>query len=452
MIARRGSADRQPPSKHNDQLNLAEIVAIGVGGMVGGGIFATLGLAIATAGHAVALALGLGGIIALLTGYALAHLGLAFRDDGGSFTYIEHAFGHVAIAGIAGWLLVVGYVGTLALYATTFGAYGAALLSGHGAALWLARGLALAVLLAFLIINLIGAKTSGRLELVIVGIKLAILLLFAAAGLPTVHSDHLFPVFNQGAIAPVAASALIFVAYEGFELIPNAIDEMANPQLNLKRGLVLAILITAAIYIVVGLVAVGNLTPAQINHDKEYVLAVAALPTFGNAGFAMIGFAALLSTASAINATLFGAARLAMIMARDHALPNIFALRQRSRPIPYVALIVLVIATAVFLLFSNLTIISSFSSATFLIIFFAVNLSAWRLRGRIGIAPLVPFCGMLLTAGALAVLLEHMWQTARVSLVWIVAVYAAVILVEVSLVGVRGMRRSGATAERRNTA
>ena len=112
----------------DDKLNLAEVVAIGIGGMVGGGIFAVLGLAIETAGHAVAVAMGLGGVVALLTGISYAHLGLAFHDDGGSFTYVEHAFDNTAVAGVAGWLLVAGYVGTLALYATTFGAYGAALI------------------------------------------------------------------------------------------------------------------------------------------------------------------------------------------------------------------------------------------------------------------------------------------------------------------------------------
>ncbi len=107
------------------KLSLAEVTAIGIGGMIGGGIFAVLGLAIAQAGHAVPVTLAIGGIIALLTGLSYAHLGLAFHGDGGSFTYIEHAFGRPGLAAVAGWLLVAGYVGTLALYATAFGAYGA---------------------------------------------------------------------------------------------------------------------------------------------------------------------------------------------------------------------------------------------------------------------------------------------------------------------------------------
>jgi uncharacterized protein len=427
------------------KLNLAEIVAIGIGGMVGGGIFAVLGLAIQTAGHAVAITMVFGGVVALLTGISYAHLGLAFRGDGGSFTYVEHAFDNTLAAGIAGWLLVAGYVGTLALYATTFGAYGAAMISG-GATSWLAPALAIFVIAAFLGINLFGAQTSGRVELAIVGTKVAILALFAAAGLLTVKGDHMLPVFNQGLAAPLIAAGLIFVAYEGFELIPNAIQEMRHPEKDLKRGLILAILITSVIYVVVSLVALGNLTSDEIAKDQEYVLAVAARPTLGQAGFVLIGIAALMSTASAINATLFGAARLAMVMAAEHALPRVFSMRERTRDVPWVSLLVLSALTGVFLLLADLTVISSFASAVFLAIFAAVNLSAWRLRARIAIRAAVPLSGALFSLAALAVLLWHTWPVDRISLAWIGFFFLAAIALELMVVAVRGWRPKPAAA------
>ena len=422
----------------DDKLSLAEIVAIGIGGMVGGGIFAVLGLAIETAGHAVAIAMGFGGVLALLTGISYAHLGLAFRDDGGSFTYVEHAFDNTMAAGVAGWLLVAGYVGTLALYATTFGAYGAAMIAGGVP--WLAPALGLLVIAAFLGINLFGAKLSGGVELAIVAAKLAILVVFAVAGLVTVQADHMFPVFNQGLAAPVVAAGLIFVAYEGFELIPNTIQEMRHPETDLKRGLILAILITAGIYVVVSMVALGNLTPAQVAKDQEYALAVAARPMLGTFGFVLIGIAALMSTASAINATLFGAARLAMVMAAEHALPRIFSMRERTRDVPWVSLVVLSVLTGVFLLLADLTVISSFASAVFLAIFAAVNLSAWRLSARIAIRPAIPVAGALFSLAALAVLLWHTWQVDRISLAWICGFFLAAILLEILVILVRGRR------------
>ena len=434
------------PGGNDGKLSLAEIVAIGIGGMVGGGIFAVLGLAIETAGHAVALAMIFGGVVALLTGISYAHLGLAFRDDGGSFTYIEHAFDNTVVAGVAGWLLVAGYVGTLALYATTFGAYGAAMISGGTH--WLAPALGLLVIAAFLGINLFGAKLSGGVELAIVAAKLAILVLFAFAGLLTVQADHMLPVFNQGVAAPVVAAGLIFVAYEGFELIPNTIQEMRSPETDLKRGLILAILITAVIYVVVSLVALGNLTPAEVAKDQEYALASAARPTLGTFGFVLIGIAALMSTASAINATLFGAARLAMVMAAEHALPRVFSMRERTREVPWVSLVVLSVLTGVFLLLADLTVISSFASAVFLAIFAAVNLSAWRLRARVRIRAAVPLTGAILSIAALVILLWHTWQTDRVSLAWIGSFFFAAVLLETLVVAVRGRRPKAVSAVR----
>jgi amino acid transporter len=422
------------------KLSLAEVTAIGIGGMIGGGIFAVLGLAIAQAGHAVPLTLAIGGMIALLTGLSYAHLGLAFQGDGGSFTYIEHAFDQPGLAAVIGWLLVGGYVGTLALYATAFGAYGETLVSGAGAPGLLSGALAAVVLIAFLGINLAGAKTSGMTELIVVAIKLAILAAFALAGLRTAQTSHFQPLFDKGTLAPLTAAALIFVAYEGFELIPNAIDEMDNPRVNLKRALIIAILATTAIYVIVALAALGNLTPAQIARDQEYVLAVAARPTMGEVGFVLIGIAALLSTASAINATLFGAARLAMVMASERALPRVFSLRERIRPVPWAALVALTAAALAFALIAPLAIISTFASATFLLIFFAINLSAWHLRRRIGLAGLWPLAGAVTTAASFALLMARTYADAPQTLWWIVGFYATAAAIETALVMQRGPR------------
>ncbi len=424
-------------------LGLAQVTALGIGGMIGGGIFAVLGLAIATAGHAVALTMAAGGVIALITGLSYAGLGLAYRGDGGSFTYIEKAFDVPALAGAAGWLLVVGYVGTLALYATAFGDYGANLIGGG-----VSPGLLIALVLAgFLAVNLLGARLSGSVELGVVGIKLAILAVFAAVALVGIKAAHFTPLFDKGTTAPIAAIALIFVAYEGFELIPNAIDEMTDPDRDLRRAIVIAIVITALLYVVVAVAALGNLTPSQIRNDQEYVLAVAARPTLGQAGFIMIGIAALLSTASAINATLFGAARLAMVMAREHALPKVFALQERTRPVPWVSLLVLTGLSLAFALLAPLSVISGFASATFLLIFAAVNASAWRLGPKIGLHRLLPALGTLLASAAFLVLLWHDWQHDRASLWLLVGVYGAVTMLEAALNWRRGPRkRNGATA------
>ena len=205
----------------------------------------------------------------------------------------------------------------------------------------------------------------------------------------------MLPVFNQGLAAPVVAAGLIFVAYEGFELIPNAIQEMRHPETDLKRGLILAILITSVSMWWSAWWRSATSRRRRLPRIRNMSLAVAARPMLGEAGFVLIGIAALMSTASAINATLFGSARLAMVMAADHALPRVFSMRERTRDVPWVSLVVLSLLTGAFLLLADLTVISSFASAVFLAIFAAVNLSAWRLRSRIAIRAAVPLAGAL---------------------------------------------------------
>jgi amino acid transporter len=407
------------------KLTLLEVTAIGIGGMIGGGIFAVLGLAITLAGHSVAFTLAGGGIIALLTGISYAAMGVVYGGSGGSFTYIQKSFSSPSVAGLAGWLLVAGYVGTLALYATAFGAYGSAMIFGQGNGPVTADLLASAVLGIFLFINLLGAKLSGSVELGVVGIKLGILIFFAIVGLWGIHASHFVPLFNKGIFTPLAAVALIFVAYEGFELIPNAVGEMENPEKNLRRALIIAISLTTVIYIVVAIAALGNLLPVQIRKDQEYVLAVAARPMLGNAGFIMIGIAALLSTASAINATLFGASRLAMVMAAERALPAIFAKQAKSRAVPWVALLTLTVVALLFTITASLEIISIVASATFLLIFTLVNAAAYRqARAKsIKLHPFLPLLGALLAGASFLILLWHTGQKHPKNLLWLGAFY-----------------------------
>ncbi len=412
----------------SEKLSLNEVIAMGVGGMVGGGIFSVLGLAILLAGHAAPIAFALCGLIAMITGLSYARLGLAFQSAGGSFTYLEHAFKHPNIAGLGGWLLLVGYIGTMSLYAFTFGVYGTAMFGlGQPANIAMQHLLESLVILAFLAINLYGVKASGSSELIIVTIKILILLLFAIVGLFYARADHLLPVFNEGLNGVLMGAALIFVAYEGFELIPNTMNEMKDPQTNLLKAIVWSIAITIVVYVLVSIVAVGNLLPDQINQYKEYALAVAAKPFLGEAGFMLIGLAALFSASSAINATLFGTARLSMVMAKEHRLPSAFGFRRQSNHIPWAALLIISFVTLLFVNLANLNIISSFSSSTFLLIFALINLSAWRLRKKLKISQTLPIIGMILSLASWFALIVYLWQSRPASLVWIAGIYMLVI-------------------------
>ncbi len=419
------------------KLNLSEGIAIGVGGMVGGGIFSVLGLAASIAGHASVLSFVFGGVVALLTGVSYSHLGLRYRSEGGSFTYLKEGFSNPDIARMGGWLLVIGYLGTLSLYAYTFGAYGSSMIGEiipGSFDLW-RRVLASSVILVFMAVNLQGAKTTGATELLIVVIKVLILAFFAVIGFTSVKPENILPVFDKGLTNLVIASALIFVAYEGFELIPNAIDELKDPDNDLRKSIMYSILITMTIYVSVAFVAVGNLTPKQILKYKEYALAIAASERLHDLGFVLIGVAALFSTSSAINATMFGTARLMYDMATKNDLPSSFAIKDRSHGVPFVSLAAVSISTLFFVNIGTLNQIASFASVTFLVIFTAINFVAFKLRRVIEINWIWPLIGFMLAMLSLGILLSYLLITDWSTFVFIMAVYIIMIVGDLWFVG-----------------
>ncbi len=416
--------------QQNEKLGLKELIAMGVGGMVGGGIFSVLGLSANLSGHAAPIAFAIGGIIALLTGWSYSRLGLTYSSEGGSFTYLEKAFKSQSIAALGGWLLIVGYIGTLSLYAYTFGVYGGGMFGNNIYSGALKHLLESGIILIFLGVNLYGVKAAGHTEDIIVIVKVVILSLFAIVGLFYVKSDHIFPILDKGDMGVLMGAALIFVAYEGFELIPNAINETKNPQSNIPKGIMYSIIITIAIYILVSFVAVGNLTPQEIIKYKESALAIAAKPFLGNAGFMLISLGAILSTASAINATLFGTARLGKVMAQEKDLPKLFSMRERTKDIPWASLSVISLITILFVNVGDLTIISSFSSSSFLLIFASINLSAFIKRKDIKISAYYPIVGIIFCLSSWLVLIYYLWHHDKNSLFWIGISYICIFILE----------------------
>ena len=413
-----------------EKLRLPELLAIGVGGMIGGGIFSVLGIAVGISGHAAPLAFLLGGLIALSAGYSYVKLALTFRSDGASFTYLERAFpNQLHVAGLMGWTVIVGYVGTLALYAFTFGAYGADLLGSPGDNT-VRMTLSIGVLVFFMIVNLRGVRTSGVTEDMIVFTKVLLLGLFAAAGLRTISRDHLLPVFDHGTGSVFVAGATIFVAFEGFQLITNAVCETDKPKQNIPRGIYGSIIITTIIYLGVAIVAIGNLTASEIADAEEYVLAVAAKPSLGEAGQVLVGIAALLATSSAINATSFGSSRMMAEMATEKMMPRAFSFRDRRANVPWVAVMTMTAFGVVFTAFNSLDTIAAFSSLTFLIVSIGVSVANLRLRARTHSKAWLVVLGMTLMSATVVMLVIHLWDQKRTTLMWVLGIYAAVFITE----------------------
>ena len=410
------------------ELGLKELIAIGVGGMIGGGIFSVMGLAVGITGNATPIAFLLGGILALIMGYSYVKLAVAYHNDGASFTYLEYAFPkHKVIGAITGWTVILGYIGVMALYAFTFGAYGAELFGSNSEIV--RRMLSAGVILSFMMINLIGTRTLGKSEDLIVYGKIILLSILAFTGMQSVDTQKMTPLFDEGYISVFMAAALIFVAFEGFQLITNGVCETKDPQKNIARGIYGSIAIVTIIYIVLSIVAVGSLTQVELVAAKEYALAIAVQPSMGNTGRVLVSIAALLATASAINATMFGASRMMAEMAIEHEMPKAFSFRN-TKTVPWIAVITLGLLTLCFAYFGSLELIASFSSLTFLLVSLAVNVANYRLREKTKANTSYIVLGMTLLLFTIGTLVYYLMKHSPQELIWICSIYVAIVLLE----------------------
>ncbi|SNR87891.1 amino acid:proton symporter, ABT family [Desulfurobacterium atlanticum] len=408
-----------------EKLGLKELIAIGVGGMIGGGIFSVLGVAVGFAGNGAPLSFFIDMLIALAAGYHYVKLALTFRDDGASYTYLKKAFpDKPSIAAVEGWIVIIGYVGTLALYAFTFGAYGADLF-GLSDSLFLRIVLSVGMLLFFFFINLKGVRTSGLTEDIIVYTKIAILAGFAFIGLLNVDKDRFVPFLNKGVSPVFLGAAVIFVAYEGFQLITNAVRETDNPDKNIPRGIYGSILITGLIYITLAVVAVGALSYDQLIRAKEYALAAVAEPILGSFGKVLISLAALMATSSAVNSTLFGASRMMAEMAEEKIMPPFLGKRDRAG-VPFIALAVMTFFAILFTAAGTLSVIAEFSSITFLLVSIGVSLANIRLKDKTKARIDVAILGLILMCITVATILVYLAFSNLEELVTIMLIYFAV--------------------------
>lgn len=383
------------------------VVAIGVGGMVGGGIFAVLGLSVQLTGAGAPVAFLVGGLVALLTAYSYARLSVAYPSQGGTVEFLNRAFGRGLTTGSLNVLLWTSYIVMLALYAYAFGEYGATLLGVQSSAV--ARHLLLSgAIVTLAALNAAGATVVGDAETWIVAVKVTILIAFAVVGLSTVAPAR-FAVSEWGAPLPlVAGGMLVFLAYEGFELIANTASDVTNAGRTLPRAYFTAVGFVVVLYVAVAVATIGNLPIARIVAARDYALAEAARPVLGQAGFGLIALAAVLSTASAINATLYGAARVSYVVAKEGELPAVLERRVWHRPIEG-----LLLTAGVTLLVANLFDLSSIAtmgSAGFLVIFAVVNAAnarqARQTRSRAWLC-------WLASGVCLAALGALVWETAR---------------------------------------
>ncbi|MGE0040394.1 MAG: APC family permease [Vicinamibacterales bacterium] len=394
--------------------------SMAVGGMVGGGIFSTLGVVIGIAGAWAWLSFVAAGLIALASGYSYVELADHYGEGGGAFTFLRKVDA-VEFAGSLSWVLIVGYVLTNAVYAFTFGQY---LGEVAGLGPWFPRAAAVAIVAAFIALNLRGVGDAGGVETFLVWFKLAVLVGLAGWGLAAWNPPMLGRGVPEAGIgAALFGAASVFMAYEGFQLLTYDYEDIDRPRETLPRAVLSAIAVVIGVYVVVALGTAMLIGADQVVGHQEVALAIAGRQALGTTGLVIVTIAAAFSTGSAINSTLFATARLARTVAGDGELPGLFR-HTNAAGIPDRAVIGLGAMAAVLAVVGTLTTLVEAASLAFLFTFAVVCGLAFR--ARVG-SPAVTGAGAVAAAAASVALVVRLVETDPLALVFLAALVAVAV-------------------------
>ncbi|MEZ5977688.1 MAG: APC family permease [Planctomycetota bacterium] len=395
--------------------------SMAVGGMIGGGIFSTLGVVVTIAGPLAWLSFLAAGTVALAAGYAYVKLATHYDEGGGAFTFLEEV-GAPNVAGSLAWVLIVGYVLTNAVYAFTFGQY-----LGNVVDLgpWFPRATAVAITAAFVGLNLRGVGEAGGVEVFLVWFKIVVLVALATFGLA--HWDP--PMLSRGVDSPGIGAALfgaasIFMAYEGFQLLAYDYEDVHEPKRTLPRAVIAAIVVVIGVYVLVALGTAMLIGADAIVEHEEVALAVAGREALGTTGLVVVTIAAAFSTGSAINATLFATARLTHRVAQKKQLPAQLD-HENRKGVPDRAVIGLGVGAGVLAAFGTLTSLVEAASLAFLVTFAIVCGLAFHARAG---SRVVTGYGALAAAAATVGLVVRLVETDPWALAMLVALVVAAIV------------------------
>jgi amino acid transporter len=413
------------------KIGLKEAISIGIGGMVGGGIFAVLGLAVSLAKGGTPVAFLIAGILALITSYSYVKLSLAYPDRGGTVKFINKGFGISVFSGGINNLLWISYIIMLALYASAFGFYAPNLYKLTGNEVYDFHIYASFIIILATSINYYSIKVVGKIESYAVVIKLVILISFVIIGLfGLIGNENLNQLSFENWETPLqllGGGMVIFVAYEGFELIANAAPDIENPTKNIPRAYYYTVIFVIILYVLIAGVTVGSVPFEKVAIAQDYVLAEAAKPTLGKIGFTIITIAALISTFSALNASLYGGSRVSFELAEDDELPHELTSICWNQPIGLLITFVLTIIVTNTLNLENL---STAGSVGFLLIFTVVNFTGYKLSDKINGNKLIPLIGFLFCVIALTTLLIQQYSTSRTGVIIAISIVITSFLME----------------------
>src|SRR5918911_161907 len=408
-------------------LGLFAAVSIGVGGMIGAGIFSILGVVAGVSGTALPVSFVIGGGVALLAAYSYLKLGIRYPSVGGASQFLVEEYGDGLLSGALNIFQYLAYVIAIALYARGFAGYAATFFPNVTSG-WIDEAFAAGIVVLFTLVNFLGSRVMGRAETAIVAIKVGVLVLFIAAGIFSVKPDRLAPSGWGEPQNLLFGAGILFIGYEGFGLITNAAGEMVNPRRELPRAIYLSVAIVITIYVLVAVVVIGNLSISTLRAAEDSALAEAARPFLGQFGFTLIAVAALLSTSSAVNATLFGAANVSYQVAKDGQLPESFTRKVWSRNSE--GLFITSGLVIVFVALFDLGPIAMMGSAAFLIVYAAVSFGHLRIHRETGARPTILWASLITLLVMFVLLMIYILNNQPAAAVALLATLAISVVVE----------------------
>ncbi len=414
--------------KTTKSLGFKELLAIAIGGMVGGGIFTILGISVSMVGFLAPFAIAFGGIIAWFAAYSYVKLGVYYKDEGATYAFFKRTYPNTHMAAsFIGWYTIFGYISTLSLYAYTFSAYA---LSGFDFSQneLFRKLLAISIIVFFAFVNIWSVKGMGKLEDIMVYLKLFILfvismvlIFFANVDLNnfvlTIKNDF----SSTSMMSILMVSSITFVAYEGFQLVINAVNDMEDPDINIPKAIYWAIVLVALIYFIIALSAIVAIPVDDLIQNKESALATGAGQIMGNLGQNLVVFGAILATSSAINGTLFGSSHQMARIAQDGYFPKI--LIKRKNNIPYMAIITMSVISSLLILVGGLQLILEFGSITFLLVSLLMAIANFKIRTKTNSSFIITIISMFgLSIGA-SLIIYYEYITNKEQLLFIFILY-----------------------------
>jgi amino acid transporter len=371
--------------KENKKMSFNATWSMAVGGMVGGGIFSVLGVIISTAGQWAWLSFVIAGIIALISAHSYSQLSIKYQKSGGAFTFLNE-INHQGIAGSLSWVLILGYILTISVYAFTFGHYVAHVFNFGS---WFPRVLAFTIIAALALVNLRGVGDSSRIEIITVWGKLFVLVGLSLFGIVQWSPEQLTAgIETKSWSTAVIGAATIFMAYEGFQLLSYDYEDIKDPAKTLPKATLSAVVAVICIYVMVALGSTMLVGAETLIQEKEVALSIAGQQAFGITGLVLVTIAAAFSTGSAINATLFSTARLMETVAKKRDLPHLFV-KENHANIPYYAIIIMGVLASFLATIGSLSALVDAASLIFLITFAVVNFICYQQKMKYKILSLI---------------------------------------------------------------